>query len=201
MPEGRFAAGTDVAMHAGVKIFIRRMIRACVLDVSVYEEVEGDTSANLQSLGVVLLSAAAAGVGASGFGTSFGMLPTYMLVALLAWGAWAVLTYQIGGKLLADPRTRTDVAELMRTLGFAAAPGILRVFGVIPVLATPLFVITAVWMLLAMIVAVRQALDYTSTARAIAVCVIGWIITIAMVVILSAFASPALSQNLQYPGA
>jgi hypothetical protein len=31
-------------------------------------------------------------------------------------------------------------------------------------------------MLIAMVIAVRQALDYTSTLRAVGVCIIGWII-------------------------
>ena len=31
-------------------------------------------------------------------------------------------------------------------------------------------------MLVATVIAVRQALDYTSTARAIGVCVIGWLV-------------------------
>ena len=175
--------------------FLRRALGASLLDWATYEEVEADASANLQALTVVLMSAVAAGIGAGGFGGSSRLLPAYVLIALLAWAAWAWLTYQIGAKLLPGANTRTNVGELLRTMGFAAAPGILRVFGVIPVLSTPVFAITAIWMLLAMIVAVRQSLDYTSTARAVAVCVTGWVLTIVMVILLSAFAAPALTEG------
>ena len=81
----------------------------------------------------------------------------------MAWAAWALLTYQIGVKLMPEPETRADVGELLRTIGFSAAPGMLRIFGIVPGAAIPAFAITAVWMLVAMIVAVRQALDYKST--------------------------------------
>jgi hypothetical protein len=58
----------------------------------------------------------------------------------------------------------------MRTTGFAAAPGVFRILRVIPGLAVPVLVVSSVWMIAAMVVAVRQALDYRTTARAVAVC-------------------------------
>ena len=83
----------------------------------------------------------------------------------MAWAAWALLTYEIGAKLLPGTNTRVDVYELLRTIGFASAPGMLRIIGVVPALTRPIFFLTAVWMLLAMIVAVRQALDYAYGPR------------------------------------
>src|SRR5439155_8384293 len=137
----------------------------------IYEEVEADKSATPQAFVVVVLSSLAAGVGARGFGgTSTVNIAFFTMVALLAWSAWALLTLQIGGRLLPEPQTRVDVGELLRTIGFSAAPGLLRVFGVLPGVTIPAFAITSVWMLAAMVVAVRQALDYTNTGRAIAVC-------------------------------
>ena len=115
------------------------------------------------------------------------------IVALLAWAAWALLTLQIGGRLLPQPQTRVDVGELLRTTGFAAAPGLLRVFGILPGVTIPAFALTAVWMLAAMIVGVRQALDYTSTARAIAVCALGWALAIAFAVILGLVFGPTVN--------
>jgi len=103
------------------------------------------------------------------------------------------LTLQIGGRVLPEPQTSVDVGELLRTTGFAAAPGILRVFGILPGVTIPVFVITAVWMLAAMVVAVRQALDYRSTGRAIAVCVLGWALAIAFAVALGIFLGPGVS--------
>jgi hypothetical protein len=81
---------------------------------------------------------------------------------------------------------------LLRTIGFATAPGILRIAGVIPGTTTVVFGVTAVWMLMSMIVAVRQALDYTSTARAFAVCALGWVLAFGMAIGVGIFFSPPL---------
>ena len=114
-------------------------------------------------------------------------------VSLIAWAAWALLTYQIGVRLMPEAETRADVGELLRTIGFAAAPGMLRIFGIVPGAAIPAFAITAIWMLVAMIVAVRQALDYKSTARAVAVCGLGWALAIGIAVGLGLVFGPTVS--------
>ena len=174
--------------------FVRRLIGAAVLDVATYEEVEADVRATPQALAVVVLSAMAAGLGARGFGPQqTSSLFMAAIAALLAWAAWALLTFEIGARLLPERDTQADVGQLLRTIGFASAPGILRVAGIFPAFARPVFAITAIWMLLAMIVAIRQALDYTSTLRAVAVCGIGWVLTLIIVGILGLFALPALS--------
>nr|MBA3966797.1 hypothetical protein [Nitrospirales bacterium] len=89
---------------------------------------------------------------------------------------WAFLTYLIGTKLLPEPQTQADHGELLRTIGFSSAPGLIRVFALIPGLASFVNLVASVWMLVAMVIAVRQALDYQSTYRAIGVCAIGWIV-------------------------
>ena len=76
--------------------------------------------------------------------------------------------------------TRADTAELMRTLGFSASPGLLRVFGVVPLLGGVIFAATTIWMLITMVVAVRQALDLRSTGRAVIICLIGWVLHVAI---------------------
>jgi hypothetical protein len=160
--------------------FIQRLIGAVSLDAAIYEEVEADRGATGQALLVVLLSSVAAGIGGRGLGgPSAANVAFLTVVTLLAWAAWALLTLQIGGRLMPEPQTRVDVGELLRTIGFSSAPGLLRVFGVLPGVTIPAFAITSVWMLATMVVAVRQALDYKSTGRAIAVCVIGWLFAIA----------------------
>ena len=163
--------------------FSNRIIRAAKLDVALYEEVEADKSALGQAMGVVVLSSIAAGIGST---TKTGLLGMLMVavVALIGWYIWAYLTYLIGTKLLPEPQTKADHGELLRTIGFSSSPGLIRVLGVIPVLQGIVFPIAAVWMLVAMIIAVRQALDYNSTLRAIGVCAIGWIIQIALFVLL-----------------
>ena len=167
-----------------------RMIRAAKLDVQLYEEVEADQGAMVQAMTVVILSALAAGIGSANVGL-LGMVIS-MIAALIGWYVWAFLTYFIGTKFLAEPQTRSDHRELLRTIGFSSAPGLIRVLGIIPGLGTLgiipglgtlLFLVADIWMLVAMVIAVRQALDYTSTGRAIGVCVIGWVVQILILVV------------------
>jgi hypothetical protein len=154
--------------------YINRIIRACKLDVNLYEEVEADKSATLQAAGVVLLSSLAAGVGASSLGTfNFLIAP---LLSLVSWFAWAYLVYFIGVKFFPEPTTDADHGQLLRTIGFSSAPGLIRVFGIFPNLMTLAFVAAAIWMLVAMVIAVRQALDYKSTWRAAGVVVTSFLI-------------------------
>jgi hypothetical protein len=174
--------------------FLQRLIGAAALDSAIYEEVEADHHATGQALTVIVLSSLAAGVGWRGLGgTTLLTAAFYAVVALMAWGAWALLTLQIGSRLLPDERTSVDIGELLRTTGFAATPGLLRVFGVLPGVTVPVFVITAIWMLAAMVVAVRQALDYRSTGRAIAVCVIGWILAVLFAIVMGLLLTPPVS--------
>jgi hypothetical protein len=155
--------------------FSDRLFRAAKLDVNLYEEVEADKGALGQAIAVVILSSIAAGLGSIAKAGISGIL-TGTILALVGWFIWAYLTYIIGTKLLSTPETEADYGELLRTIGFSSSPGLIRVLGIIPGLAGIVFLVAGVWMLIAMIIAVRQALDYQSTLRAVGVCIIGWII-------------------------
>lgn len=158
-----------------MSLFVDRMIRAAKLDVHLYEEVEADRRSMGQAMGVVLLSSLAGGIG---FMQEAGLMGLVIgtVGSLLGWYVWALMTYLIGTKLLPEPQTHADHGELLRTIGFSSAPGLIRVFGIIPALSGFVNLLAGVWMLVAMVIAVRQALDFQSTYRAIGVCLIGWII-------------------------
>lgn len=160
--------------------FAKRMMGAATLDVNTYEEVEADTTATTQAMGVVVLSSIAQGIGSLALGGGAGFVAGAM-GALIGWFIWAFLVYIIGTKMLPEPQTRSNLGELLRTTGFSASPGLLRVLGIIPFIGGLIMVAVSIWMLIAMIIAVRQALDYQSTGRAVGVCLIGWFV---MVVIL-----------------
>ncbi len=166
--------------------FTDRMIRAAKLDANLYEEVEADKGAMGQAMAVVVLASVAAGIGAIG---TLGIMGLVLgtIAALLGWFIWAFLTYFIGTRLLPEPQTKADYGELLRTIGFSSSPGVLRVLGIIPSLGGILNFLIGIWMLVAMVIAVRQALDYKSTWRAVGVCLIGWIIQIAIFALLSMF--------------
>jgi hypothetical protein len=106
------------------------------------------------------------------------------LAALVSWYVWAYLTYWVGTQLLPEATTNATAGQLLRTLGFASAPGLIRVVGILPGLAELVFLVAAVWMLVAMVIAVRQALDYTSSVRAIGVCAIGFVVQVVILAML-----------------
>ena len=151
------------------------MIRAAKLDVDLYEEVEADQEAMGQALAVVVLASLAAGIGTLGV-TGINGLLVGTAGALIGWFIWAFLTFFIGTRLLPEPQTEADYGQLLRTIGFSSSPGLLRIFGVVPVLGGIIFIVCGIWMLVAMVIAVRQALDYQNTWRAVGVCLIGWVI-------------------------
>ena len=155
--------------------FKDRIIGASKLTSKIYEEVEADKGAIGQAIGVIVISSIAAGIGlltkAGGIGIVKGSIG-----ALFSWLIWSYLTYTIGTRILPEPQTKANYGELLRVIGFSTAPGIIRILGIIPGLTKIIFIIASIWMLMAMVVAVRQALDYTSTMRAVCVCIIGWIV-------------------------
>ena len=163
--------------------FFSRVARAAWLEPDLYEEVEADHGATGQALLVVLLSALASAVGAlgavrppGGLGGA-GVIPVFVVAvvaALLAWLVEALVAFGVGGWILPERQTEADAGQLLRAVGFSSAPGLLRVFGAIPVLGPAVFILTGLWMLVAMVVAVRQALDYTTTWRALVVAVVAW---------------------------
>lgn len=165
-------------------VFLRRLVGAAMLDRGIFEDVESDATAMAQSVAVVVLSSLAAGIGATGLYDTPSTLRFFAVasvIALIAWVGWALITLQIGARILPAKGTRVDLGQLLRTLGFAAAPGLILIFAVLPGMVTPVFVIAFFWTLAATVVAVRQALDYTSTLRALAVCALGWGLTLAFV--------------------
>ena len=157
-----------------------RMMGAATRDVATYEEVEADTTATGQAAIVVTLAAIASATGAAGEGGPgiIGML----LGTLVGWALWSGVTYFIGTKLFGGTATW---GELLRTIGFAQAPGVLLVLAIVPLLGGLVRVAVSIWLLIAGIIAIRQALDVT-TGKAVLTAVIGWLLAIIPAAIIGA---------------
>lgn len=153
---------------------IQRMIGAARLDTATYEEVEADGSATRQAMAVVVLVALATGIGALGSGGLTGLVGG-ILFGLISWALWAGITYLVGTTIFKAPETEANWGQLARTLGFAQSPGVFMVFAVIPGIGLLVVAIVSVWRLVTMVIAIRQALDYTSIWRAVGVAVVGFI--------------------------
>jgi hypothetical protein len=159
-----------------------RMKGAALLHIDTYEEVEADHTATGQAAGVVALVAIAQAIGGAGEG-GFGIFAG-VISALLGWLLWAGITYLIGAKLFGGTATW---GELLRTIGFAQTPGVLHVLGLIPVLGGIIRFGVAIWVLIAGIIAIRQALDI-NTGKAILTAVLGWLVIILPLAIVAAVA-------------
>jgi TM2 domain-containing membrane protein YozV len=172
--------------------FSSRLLRTLVLDPSGFEDVESDPRATWQAVAVVLASSLATGFGVGGFYAWD--LSTFILtsaIALVTWVGWSILTLEIGTLVLPVPETHADLGELLRTIGFAAAPGLLQIFAVIPHMFAVVMITTTVWMLAAMVMAVQRALDYRGLGRAIAVCAFSAALTLSIAFILAEVIPPA----------
>ncbi len=158
---------------------LARMLGAARLNVHTFEEVESDKGATMQAMIVVVLVAIANGIGslASGGNPILGLI-SGLLLGLATWALWALVTFLVGTTILKTPETHADWGELARTTGFAQTPGIFKVFAFIPILGPIIVFIASIWQLVAMVIAVRQALDYQSTWRAVGVVVIGFLIIV-----------------------
>ena len=161
-----------------------RMIRAAKLDPALYEEVEADKTALPQALLIVVISSVAAGIGVVGV-AGIKSIFALTIISLIGWFIWAFITYYVGTRFLPVPETKADYGELLRTIGFSNSPGILRIFNFIPYIGPLIAFAASIWTLVAMVIAVRQALDYSSTGRAVGVCVIGWVIQIVFIMAFS----------------
>ena len=180
-----------------MSLFLNRLIRAAMLDASLYEEVIADTRTMFQAMMTVFIYSAASAYGGFGragvAGINFGMITT-----LIGWYIWAFSTYFIAVRLLPEAETNLNRKAVLRAMGFASSPGLIRLLGLIPNLAGITLVIASVWMVAATVVAIKQAMNYESIYRAVGVCMIGWIISaifqgLMYVSLLSVFGIPAQS--------
>ncbi len=175
-------------------LYLYRVMGAAMLDGSMYEGIEADRHATGQATLTVVFASLAAGIGAGGlYGMRGSTFVTFTVIALMTWVAWAVLMFNIGTRLLPEPQTDVTLGELLRTTGFAAAPGLLQVFALLPRMAVPVFVATIVWMIAAMVIGVRHALDYRSTWRALAVCGVAASLALALAFTMGVLFGPTVS--------
>ena len=157
---------------------VQRMLGAATLNIDTFEEVEADETATMQAAAVVAMVAVASTIGGMGDGnTSLFFAP---VAQILGWLIWAGVTYLIGDKIFGGTATW---GELLRTLGFAQSPGLLYLLAFLPMVGFFIRLVVPFWMLWAGIVAIRQALDF-STGKAVLTAIIGWLAMIIPAMIL-----------------
>lgn len=165
------------------RTLVQRAIGAARLDIPTYEEVEADRDATGQAAIVVGVAAVCSAIGSIGDGTS-GMIGG-LIAALIGWLVWSGVTYLIGTMFFGGT---ADWGELLRTIGFAQAPGVFYILGIIPVLGVLVKLAVAIWVLVAGIVAIRQALD-VSTGKAVLTAIVGWLALLIPMMLLGGMAA------------
>ena len=156
--------------------YFQRLKKAIFLDVAFYEEVEKDKKFNDQAMMTVVLVSVVQGFMIAGFAPI--ALVQGILGSLIRFLIWAFFIAFVGTRILPEPETESNTGELIRTLGFAYAPGLLVVFKVFPIISTFIDPVVTILQLAAMTIAVRQALDFNSTVRAVGVCIVAFILMI-----------------------
>ena len=165
--------------------FGERLIGAMKLDPGTFEDIERDPTALSQTIGVIALAAVSLGIGNVWYG-GIGGIVFSIITSLIGYVLWAVVVWLVGTKVMPDPATKADFQETFRVVGFAAAPGVLGIITIIPILGWLLVFLLWLWSIAAMVVAVRQVLDYTDTFKAVIVVIIGFVVNFVVTMILTA---------------
>jgi len=162
--------------------FLKRFMGALVLDASAFEEIEGNRHTSMQSIVVVAMVCLAGGVAAMGLGfVGLSGFAVGTIVSLGAWLVWATVMTTIGTLAVPEAQTQSDLPELLRVLGFASAPAVFISLAAMRAVAPVVMLTVMAWTIAAAVIGVRQALDYRSTGRAIAVCVVSWLLSFGIV--------------------
>jgi Yip1 domain len=153
---------------------VDRMIRAAKLDASLFEEISRDESTMGEAVTVVVIVSVASGIGLALTGP-LGLIGG-AISSLVSWFLWAWLAFFVGTVMVPDAGTNTDLASVMRVTGYASAPGVLSIFGLIPFFGGLASFIGSLWMLASFIVAIRVVMNFDSNGKAALVCIIGWVV-------------------------
>ena len=159
--------------------FGQRVVGALKLDANTFEDIERDPTAIRQAVGIIALAALASNLGQI-WRLGIGSMLIGVCSSLISYMLWAVVVWLAGTKLMPEPATKADFAETFRTIAFAASPGLIGVVTIVPFLGWMLMLLLTpvilIWSLAAMVVAVRQVLDYSDTFKAVVVVLIGFVV-------------------------
>jgi hypothetical protein len=161
-----------------------RMVGAMQANVKTFQEIEADSSAMGQAVAVIVIAGVVSLIG-NIWRAGIGVGVMHLIISIIGYALWSLIIVLVGTKLMPEPTTKADFNEGFRVIGFTASPGIFNVLAIVPFLGPLISFVIWIWMVIIGVVAVREVLDYTSTARAIVVCLIAavvcWIITFVII--------------------
>jgi hypothetical protein len=166
--------------------FQDRVVGALRLQATTFEEVEHDASATSQAA-MLVVAGALSGAIASVAWTGISWVVMAIVLQLIGWVIGSFVILIVGTKLFPGKNTEADMGQMLRTVGFANAPNLFGVLGIVPFLGLLISFVIAIWVLVAMVIGVRQALDYDDTLKAVIVCVVAWVIMLVVTMTASLF--------------
>ncbi|NNF08265.1 MAG: hypothetical protein HKN21_16000 [Candidatus Eisenbacteria bacterium] len=164
------------------------MIRASRFDAALFEEAEANPALGNQARNLVLLVAALSGLGAALLNLDRGVpaaITSFLfrsVAVTVGWILWSAVTLWIGTTLTASSETHADAKEVRRVLAYAFSPWALSVLVFIPTIGPIIFLISSFWVLIAGVVAIHTALDF-SFSRAVITVFAGWMVLGAFVIV------------------
>ena len=165
--------------------YVDRLRGALMLDARTYRDVEQDADANGQAALTVVLAALAAGIGAILSRDLVQNVLGTAISSLLQWIIFSFVAYYVGASLFSSGQTSVTPGQVLRTMGFAQAPKLLLVLGIIPILGWVVGLVVVFWFLAAAVVALREAFEF-ETGRAIGTGLIALVVILVIDLVLSA---------------
>ena len=155
--------------------FLKLIYRSIRLDNSLYKDPKtfGDASLYYAGLIIILDGIAGAFAVSSIYKTNIFLTG---VTAVLSWLVWAILIFVIGIKIFPDPGTESNFKKVLVTVGLAHAPGLLRFFAVIPDLVIPIVFFTQFWIFAALVIGIREVLNFKSNFKSFGVVLIAFLI-------------------------
>jgi hypothetical protein len=163
-----------------------RLRGALLLDPRTYRDVEQDTNANGQAALTVVLAALAAGIGAILGRNLLQNALGAAVSSIVEWVIFAFVAYFVGTSLFSSDRTSVTPGQVLRTVGFAQAPKLILVLGIIPLIGWIAGIVAFFWFILAAITALREAFEF-DTGRAIGTGIVALIVIAIIDIILGVF--------------
>lgn len=160
-----------------------RLIAALRLDLSLYRDVSRDAAATGQAFRIVLLA---------GMCNGLGLVPRLGGVGILAGVGAALLGWLLWCGVIGVTATlfghRREGRSLLRTLGFANAPCVFLILGVLPTVGALIRLIVVAWLVATTVRAV-QATFAVAAVRALLISGIGFVAYLALGVVSAHFTS------------
>ena len=160
-----------------MKLLFSRMLRVIRLDITIFEEVITDPKTQGHGYWIVAILAMATGYGmfsrAGGTAVNIGLAVTFF-----SWYVWAFTVYFAGTRMFQAEPSRIDRKTVLRVMAFACAPGVLRIFGVIPKMTLIIFLITSAWIIFIGANGIKHIFKLEKMGPALLLCTATWLVVL-----------------------